>query len=180
MIQDHNLARHFETIFKTHYSSVKHFIFFLLKSEQDAEDLAQDVFTRLWSKPEIWSNQEESNGYIFTTARNVTLNFIKHKKLEQHYQEEQIQENLIKELCVSEDPLNPIYHDELQLILDLALNRLPTRRKMIFEMSRLNGMSNQEIASTLNISVRTVEHQIYLTLQELKKIIFIVFFLHFL
>ena len=65
MIQDHNLALHFETIFKTHYSSVKHFIFFLLKSEQDAEDLAQDVFTRLWSKPEIWSNQEESNGYIY-------------------------------------------------------------------------------------------------------------------
>ena len=138
MIQDHNLALHFETIFKTHYSSVKHFIFFLLKSEQDAEDLAQDVFTRLWSKPEIWSNQEESNGYIFTTARNVTLNFIKHKKLEQHYQEEQIQENLIKELCVSEDPLNPIYHDELQLILDLALNRLPTRRTY----SRTPDLSN--------------------------------------
>jgi len=100
MNQDHNLVQHFETIFKTHYSSVKHFIFFLLKSEQDAEDLAQDVFTRLWSKPEIWSNQEEINGYIFTTARNVTLDFIKHKKLEQHYREEQIQENLIKELLV--------------------------------------------------------------------------------
>ncbi len=179
MIQYPGLVQKFEKIFKTHYSSVKYFIFFLLKSEQDAEDLAQDVFTKLWCKPEIWNNNDDANGYIFSMAKNVTLDFIKHKRLEQNYRDEQIQEILVKELFVSEDPLNPIYRDEIQLILDLALNRLPKRRRMIFEMSRLDGMSNQEIASTLDISVRTVEHQIYLALHELKKVVFILFFLYF-
>ena len=180
MIQDRDLVQHFEIIFKAHYSSVKYFIFFLLKSEQDAEDLAQDVFTKLWSRPEIWNNNDATNGYIFTMAKNVTLDFIKHKRLEQNYRDEQIQEILIKELFVSEDPLYPIYRDEIQLILDLALNKLPKRRRIIFEMSRLDSMSNQEIASSLDISVRTVEHQIYLALHELKKIIFILFFFYFL
>ena len=50
---------------------------------------------------------------------------------------------------------------------------------LIFEMSRIQGMSNLEIAEKLDISVRTVERQIYLSLLELKKIVYILFFLHF-
>ena len=46
-------------------------------------------------------------------------------------------------------------------------------------MSRIQGMSNLEIAEKLDISVRTVERQIYLSLVELKKIVYILFFLHF-
>jgi len=57
----------------------------------------------------------------------------------------------------------------------LILDRLPERRRKVFEMSRINNMSNMEIAQALNISVRTVEHQIYLTLLEIKKL----FLLHF-
>ena len=61
----------------------------------------------------------------------------------------------------------------------MALERFPKRRKKIFEMSRLHDMSNQEIAIALHLSVRTVEHQIYLSLQDLRKIVFILFFLYF-
>lgn len=62
----------------------------------------------------------------------------------------------------------------------MVLERLPEQRRKIFEMSRLKEMTNKEIAVALHLSVRTVEHQIYLTLQELRKIVFILFFLYFL
>ena len=62
----------------------------------------------------------------------------------------------------------------------MALERFPERRRKIFEMSRFKKMSNLEIAETLHISVRTVEHHIYLSLQNLRKIIFILFFLYLL
>lgn len=51
----------------------------------------------------------------------------------------------------------------------LTLDRMPERRHQIFEMSRMQGLSNADIAEQLQLSVRTVEHQIYLALKELKK-----------
>lgn len=60
----------------------------------------------------------------------------------------------------------------MQLIIRMALENFPERRRRIFEMSRFNNMSNQEIALSLHLSVRTIEHQIYLSLQVLKRIIF--------
>ena len=53
MNQDHCLVEQFEMIFRAHFSSVKFFINMFLKSEADAEDLAQDVFTKLWTNFEI-------------------------------------------------------------------------------------------------------------------------------
>ena len=56
---------------------------------------------------------------------------------------------------------------------------MPEQRRKVFSMSRKNGMSNQEIADKLQLSVRTVERHIYLALQELKKVILIAFFFYF-
>lgn len=179
MAQNPNSAHCFEKMFKTHFPKVKFFIFSLLKSEADAEDLAQDVFVKFLTNYQTWHNNGENEGYLYTLAKNITFDFIKHKKLENDYRDNQIQESLTKELFI-EDTLQSIYYDEVRLILELALERFPQRRRMIFQMSRFENMSNQEIAATLNISVRTVEHLIYLAIQELKKNIFILFFLHFL
>ena len=49
------LAQQFETIFTKYYSVVKYFALMLLKSEEDAKDITQDVFTKLWTKPELWT-----------------------------------------------------------------------------------------------------------------------------
>lgn len=176
MTQKSILTQPFETIFRTHFSSVKRFVFALLKSEEDAEDITQDVFTKLWMKPEIWNEENEIKGYLFAMAKNLTFNFIKHKRLEENYQDEQIRENLIKEVSVSDDPLNDLYYKEMQLAVKLKLQQLPPKRKQIFEMSRILNMSHKEIAEKLDISERTVEQHIYKALQDLKKITFLLFF----
>ena len=167
-------------IFRTHFSSVKFFINTFLKSEADAEDLAQDVFTKLWTNFETWQNNDGKEGYIYVMAKNVAFDFIKHKRLENDYREEQIKKSTIKDLLGFSDPLNSLYYKEIQLIIRMALENFPERRRRIFEMSRFNNMSNQEIALSLHLSVRTIEHQIYLSLQVLKRIILILFFLYFL
>lgn len=60
------------------------------------------------------------------------------------------------------------------LLVELALNQLPPRRKQVFEMSRIEGLSHKEIAEKLQIPVRTVEDHIYKTLTELRKVLMFV------
>ena len=134
-------------------------------------------FTKLWTKPELWAEVLIRLLISILLLKNTTLNFIKHKKVELAYQEKIIEKLSSTNFFQSEDTLNPIYYKEAQLIIKLVLERLPEQRRMIFEMSRFKHMSNLEIAEKLNISRRTVEHHIYLTLLEMKKIIFFAFFL---
>lgn len=148
------LAKQFGMIFTEYYSVVKYFAFMLLKSEEDAEDIAQDVFTKLWTQPEIWTKVPNLKPYVYTLTKSTTLNFIKHKKIELAYQEKVIEKSLIEELSQTEDPLNAIYYKEVKLIIQLTLDRLPEQRRKIFEMSRFENMSNNEIAEKLNISVQ--------------------------
>lgn len=122
----------------------------------------------------------EKKGIYTLWQKNVAFDFIKHKRLENDYREEQIKKSTIKDLLGFSDPLNSLYYKEIQLIIRMALENFPERRRRIFEMSRFNNMSNQEIALSLHLSVRTIEHQIYLSLQVLKRIILILFFLSFL
>lgn len=86
----------------------------------------------------------------------------------------------LEEITEFKDPLNEIYVQELQLLLRLSLEQLPDKRRQIFEMSRFENLSNNEIAERLNLSVRTVEQHIYLVLKDLKKLFLIaIFFIKF-
>ena len=64
MTQNLYLVQQFEEVFRTHFSAVKFFIYKFLKSEADAEDLAQDVFVRLWANFESWKDNDGKDGYI--------------------------------------------------------------------------------------------------------------------
>ena len=66
---------------------------------------------------------------------------------------------------------------EMLLVVRLTLEKMPERRRLIFELSRFKGLSYKEIAEKLNVSIRTVEHQVYLALIELKKVLLFLFFL---
>ena len=60
------LAKQFGMIFTEYYSVVKYFAFMLLKSDEDAEDIAQDVFTKLWTQPEIWTKVPNLKPQLYT------------------------------------------------------------------------------------------------------------------
>lgn len=67
---------------------------------------------------------------------------------------------------------------ELELFVQMALERMPEQRRRVFLMSREEGMTSPEIAEKLNVSVRTVEQHIYKALQDLKKIVLFLFFFY--
>lgn len=166
----------FEQFFIVTFPKVKAFAWKILKSEDDAEDIAQDVFVKLWDNPEIWESQDTWNGYIYTMVRNHIYNFLKHKSIEFNYQEQLAEEG---SPSFEPDIHDQLYAKEIELLMKLTLDTMPEQRRKVFIMSRYQGMSNQEIADNLQLSIRTVERHIYLALQDLKKIILIVSFLYF-
>lgn len=171
----------FQRFFTANFPKVKNFAQMLLKSEAEAEDVAQDVFCKLWLQPEIWlDNDKELDGYIFIMTRNIILNIFKHQQIEQEYQEEAFDKAILYELTDREEILNNVYYKELLMIVQLTLEKMPKRRRLIFEMSRFRGLSHKEIAEKLDVSIRTIEHQIYLALIELKKTLLVfIFFLQY-
>lgn len=175
-LNEQEKKKKFEQFFIITFPKVKAFAWKILKSEDDAEDIAQDVFVKLWDNPEIWENQETWNSYIYTMVRNHIYNFLKHKSVEYNYQEQLVAEDAS---LFEADIHDQLYAKEIELLIELTLDNMAEQRRRVFVMSRQQGLSNQEIADTLQLSVRTVERHIYLALQELKKIILIASFLYF-
>lgn len=156
----------FERLFSRLYPRVKLFAMQLLKREDEAEDVAQNVFAKLWLMPEKWS-EDNVDSYVFVMTRNHVLNVIRYHRLHESgaNSDDNADATLPSELGADDS----LYYEEALLLMRLTLDRMPERRRQIFEMSRMHGLSNAVIAEQLQLSVRTVEHQIYLALKELKK-----------
>lgn len=160
------LKEEFGKFFIENYPKIKAFACQILMSEQDAEDISQDIFLKLLDKPEIWRDKEKRNNYLFKMTKNHVFNFIKHRNLERKYQQGVIQKNQIADEFGLDDTLHA---KEIELIMMYAVEQMPERRKDIFKMSRYEGKSNVEISEFFDMSVRTVERHLYLALIDLRK-----------
>jgi RNA polymerase sigma-70 factor (ECF subfamily) len=164
----YNLSKEFESFFIQNYPKVKRFARHLLMGEQDAEDIAQDIFLKIADKPAIWQDPEQSGKYLFTMTKNHIFNVIKHRNIERKYEKMIAGESPIAEEFGIVDKL---YAKEIELLVQYTIEQMPPQRKEIIKMSRYKGMSNAEISEALNLSVRTIERHIYLALKELKKVL---------
>ena len=158
----------FEQFYAANFPRVKNFAKLLTKSEEDAEDIAQNIFLKLWTRPELWQDQETMTGYLYTVTRNEIFNLFKHQKVEQEYEDKVLKAQLLGEL------LENLYYKEVLMLIRMTLSQLPDRRRRVFEMSRFEGLSHKEIADKLQIPLRTVEDHIYKTLTELRKVLMFV------
>ena len=160
----------FETVFITYYNKTKTFIYGYLKSESDAEELAEDLFVSLWENRRNINTTKSFSSYLHTIARNTAINFLKHKHLHNTY----LSNIQYTELSsTSEDEL---IAKELGLLIDDLVDNMPDQRKKIYLLSRNGGLTNTEIAEKLNTTKRNVESQLSLALKEIRKAISSFFF----
>ena len=164
------MDKEYNKLFRQYFIPVKSFIKKLVKSDDDAEDLAQDVFTQLWTKPDIWQNNTEIDRYIYRMAKYQALNFLRDmaRNCDNGLVDADISQ--LEKISDSLSAVDPIIHEEANLLLRMALDKMPSKRREIFSMSRLEGMSHKEIASKSGLSIRTVESHIYAALASLKAI----------
>lgn len=164
----------FRTIFLHYYPKIKHFITHLLKNDLVAEDLSQDIFTRLWENRERLAELNSFDAYVYQMSKNAVLNEIKKISVTHKYNDYNLsQEN------VSTSIEEEYFAQEIELLIELTVSKMPDQRKKVYTMSRNQGLSNEDISKSLNISKKTVENHLNLALKEIRKTISlaIVFFI---
>lgn len=145
----------FEMIFKTYYKPLCHYAHSFLNDKNEAEEVVQTTFIKIWEKKNELSVQSSLKAYLYSMVRNGCLNVIKHEKVKQlhakwHMQETERSRDLVEEKVLSNDLESKIY---------LAMKALPEQCRLVFQLSRFEELKYQEIADQLQISVKTVENQ---------------------
>jgi RNA polymerase sigma-70 factor, Bacteroides expansion family 1 len=156
----------YERVFIVYYRKIKFFINGFIKSEETAEELTQEIFLKLWEKRGSIDLNKSFGFFLYTMARNSTFNFLKHKLVHESYI---AKSSFDDSLALS--PEEQIYAKEIDLLIAMSVKKMPDQRRRIYELSRQEGLSNDEIASKLNISKKTVENQLSIALKELRKVI---------
>lgn len=160
----------FEKIFFAYYSKVKYFLSKILKSESDAEEVTQELFVRLWINRQSINIQKSFSSYMYAIARNAALNYLKHKLVEKSFIEN-FNEFTFREEDISNNSDEILFAKEITLLVEMALLKMPAKRRKIYKMSRDEGCSNSEIAQELGISKKTVENQLCIALKEIRQVV---------
>ena len=161
---DISVPGEFEKLFRSQYSRLCSYANLFLNDPDAAEDVVQEVFFKLWKNRDEVVITGTVKSYLFRAVRNGCMNVIDHISVREAHKlvnEEDIRESeshLIDEAIVS----------ELEQRIRETIDQLPTERRKIFILSRYEGLKYREIADRLNISVKTVENQMYQALQFLR------------
>ena len=145
----------FSTLFNTYRDDVYAYSVSMLKTPILAEGIVQDVFLNIWEQKDRLNPNLSFKSYVFTITRNLTFNLIS-KVANNRKLKEEVFYTSQKAYSPIEDK---IAEAEYEIIKNKAIEQLPPKRRIIFEMSRNKGMSYKEISSELNISVSTVKGQ---------------------
>lgn len=137
----------------------------LVSIQEDAEEIVQEVFLKLWERKHFLNPELNFDGYLFRIARNLVYNKARH----------QVYETAYSKYLVGKGNLNNNFTDnyldyqELNQLLEETYTALPPMRKQVFVMSRLEGMSNSEIADQLQTSTSNIENHINKALRDIRK-----------
>lgn len=157
----------FEIIFKSHYVKLTIYANKFLNDLNVSEEIVSEALTQVWERRDSIVFSISVTPYLYKMVQNKCMNYIKHQKVENEYVNYMLRNNLLDE--IPENDTNPYLEKELAQQIRLAVENLPDKCKLVFEMSRFEFLKNKEIAERLNISQNTVERHITLAFEKLRK-----------
>jgi len=154
-----------EILFRLLYTHLRNYANTLINSGEDAEDIVQEIFLKLWKNRADLDENKSIQTYLFVSTRNSCFNWLKHQKIQNEYARVMA---VVYEEGEFSGPHEWMIAEEIEKDFYSVLDDLPPQCRKIFELNRLEGLRYQEIATRLNISIKTVETQMSRALLKVK------------
>lgn len=153
-----------QRLYKAYSSKLYGFIYGAVKNHDDAEDLLQMVFIKIWDSRERLRTDTNFEAFLVTVARNTVYNFYR-----QRYNQRLLSEKMAKQDGKMEPPSDEqLIESELMELLNSLVEGLPPKRKEIFILNRFKGYTYREIGEMLGISENTVDTQMRKALEHIR------------
>lgn len=146
----------FAEIYKRYAPGLRRFVTGLIKDKAKAEDIVQNIFMRLMSSKPSFENVTAFKNWLFVCARNEVVSTLRSKW------ESQVDRVQVLPEKISDG----IQTEAMMPMLNSVLAKMPKKRSEVFRMSKLNGISAEEIAARMGISVRTVQKHLEIARRE--------------
>ena len=162
----------FEELFRTMYPKLYFYARRLVGNEHDADDVVEEVFMELWKRRDAVDFNDNIEGFLFRAVYTRSINMLKRNNASREHVRmlDEINERRMELSAVDNNtPVSEMENDDLGRAIDAAISELPDTCRRVFIKSYVDGMRNKEIASELDLSVRTVENHVFRALRYLRE-----------
>jgi len=154
----------FEALFKAYYEKLCLFANRLTDDLHAAEEIVADTYAFIWEKRETLLISYSFRAYIYRAVQNRCLNHLKHRNVVREYVDHVLQTHL-----PTHDYQDIVREEELEREVTMAIESLPEKCREIFKLSRFQQLRYAEIAQQLGLSPKTVERQMSIALEKLRR-----------
>lgn len=173
----------FVSLFKAYYPLLLNYAGRIIRDEEQANDIVQETFCRLFENSEKISVHVSLKSYLYKTVYNHCIDLLRHRKIAASSMEAGMMDFYISRVIQLPESELALYDRELGEAIEGAIGHLPERCREVFRLSKICDLSNKQIAEQLGISVKTVENQMTTAYErlreELKWLLLIIIFQNF-
>ena len=155
----------FDRIYQVYAKRLYAYSLQFTKSAEDAEEIVQDVFTKLWINREGIKQEDSLKSLLFTIAKHLLINAFRSKVNQQIYEDYVEYANELS----TNDTTNRIEYNEFLKAVEQNIATLPNTQQKVIKLSRFEHLSNKEIAERMQLSEQTVKNQLSVGLKLLKE-----------
>ena len=158
-----NDVQTFEECYRQYFVRLYRFCFSIVHQKQPAEDIVHDVFMQLWKKREGSSSIRNLEVYLYVSVKNLSLNYLRNTS----HRIVDIAERSHEYIQFNADPETLLIHSEAVKKMNAAIRNLPPRCKLIFKLIKEDGLKYKDVATLLDLSIKTVEGQLAIAMRKL-------------
>lgn len=163
----------FQELVERHQNMIVGTVAKMLGNPSDAQDIAQQVFIRLWKSAPRYKRKAKFTTFLFTITRNLVFNESKKRSRRKTHSLEEREEENFSQIAADESrsPDAETLQSELQSAVDAAINALPEKQRMAVILRRYENMPYEQIADVLDSSVSAVKSHLFRARTELRNLL---------